>query len=67
LGWSPETPDAKFPPGYALADHLVVSPELAAILHHCDAVDFTEVLQPMTMDDFEQLLAQQTADSSPGM
>ena len=67
MGWSPEAPDAKFPPGYAFADHPVVSPELAAILHQCDEVDFTGVLQPMTMDDFEQLLAQQTADSSPGM
>ena len=67
LGWSPEALGAKFPPGYAFADHPVVSSELVAILHHCDEVDFTGVLQPMTMEDFEQLLAQQSADSSPGM
>jgi hypothetical protein len=67
LGWSPEAPGAQFPEGYAFAGQPVVSPGLAEILHRCDSVDFTGVLQPMTMDDFEQLLAQQTADSSPGM
>jgi hypothetical protein len=67
LGWSPEAPEARFPADYAFAGHSVVSPELAEILHQRDDVDFTGVLQPMTMDDFEQLLAQQTADSSPGM
>ncbi|MFN9909177.1 MAG: hypothetical protein ACK56F_24165, partial [bacterium] len=57
LGWSPEAPEARFPADYAFAGHSVVSPELAEILHQRDDVDFTGVLQPMTMDDFEQLLA----------
>ena len=53
LGWRPEMRGATFPAGYACAGDKVVPPELEAILHEVERVDFSEVLKPMTMDDFE--------------
>ena len=44
----------------------MVPTELAEILQGCDPVDFSEVLKPMTIDDFEALLLHQTDDSTPG-
>ena len=45
----------------------MVPAELAEILQGYDPVDFSEVLKPMTMDDFEALLLHQTDDSTPGI
>ena len=67
LGWRPEAPEATFPSGYACEGETVVPTELAEILQGCDPVDFSEVLKPMTMDDFEALLLHQTDDSAPGI
>jgi len=67
LGWRPEAPGATFPSGYACEGEQVVPPDLAEILHGCDPVDFSEVLKPMTIDDFEGLLLHQTDDSTPGI
>ena len=55
LGWRPELPNAAFPLGYACAGD-VAPPELADILQGCEPEDFSQVLQPMTMDDFDALL-----------
>jgi hypothetical protein len=67
LGWRPEAPEATFPPGYACEGETVVPTELAAILQGYDPVDFSKVLKPMTMDDFDALLLHQTDDSTPGI
>ena len=67
LGWRPEAPEAIFPSGYACEGERVVPQELAEILQGCDPVDFSEVLKPMTIDDFEGLLLHQTDDSTPGI
>ena len=67
LGWRPEMRGATFPAGYACAGDRVVPPELEEILHDVEKVDFSTVLQPMTIDDFEALLRGQTGDSSPGI
>jgi hypothetical protein len=67
LGWRPEVRGATFPAGYACAGDRVVPQTLEEILNEVEQVDFSEVLQPMTMDDFEALLLRQTGDSSPGI
>ena len=67
LGWRPEAPAATFPPGYACEGEKVVPTELAEILQGFDPVDFSDVLKPMTMEDFEALLLHQTDDSTPGI
>ena len=67
LGWRPEMPEATFPPGYACEGEQVVPAELAEILQGCEPVDFSDVLKPMTIDDFESLLLHQTDDSTPGI
>ncbi len=66
LGWRPEVRGATFPAGYACAGDKVVPPILEEILNEVEKVDFSGVLQPMTMGDFEALLLRQTGDSSPG-
>ncbi len=45
----------------------MVPTELAEVLQGYDPVDFSEVLKPMRMDDFEALLLHQTDDSTPGI
>ena len=67
LGWRPEVRGATFPMGYACAGDKVVPPALEEILNAVEPVDFSDVLQPMSMDDFEALLLRQTDDSSPGI
>ena len=64
--WHPHELHATFPDDYVFAGQRVVSDELAAILHRVDPVDFSDALNPMTLEDFDALLRQQSADSSPG-
>ncbi len=56
LGWEPYKPGATFPEGYAFQGLPVVSMELSHILTRVDRVDFTGVLDPITLADFDSLL-----------
>jgi hypothetical protein len=67
LGWRPEVRGATFPEGYACVGARVVPPDLEETLNAAEQVDFSEVLRPMSMDDFEALLLRQTDDSTPGI
>jgi hypothetical protein len=66
LMWEPHKAEATFPAGYAFEGKPVVSERLSNILTTIDRVDFTGVLDPMTLADFDTLLRSQNATSSPG-
>jgi hypothetical protein len=66
LSWKPYKAGELFPAGHAFAGAPVVSTRLSNILTTIDPVDFTGVLDPMTLADFDALLCSQNANSSPG-
>jgi hypothetical protein len=56
LGWRPEVRGATFPEHYACKGEKVVPQDLEEILNAVEPVDFSEVLRPMSLDEFEALL-----------
>jgi hypothetical protein len=66
LLWEPYKAGVTLPAGYAFEGRPVVSNRLSNILTTIDRVDFTGVLDPMTLADFDALLRSQNASSSPG-